>query len=73
MGTSLCARWATFLFTGAEMQTSFSQMLDMCYQLGIRCVSVYAFSIENFKRPEVEVHALMQLAESSLLELCSSE
>lgn len=30
--------------------------------LGIKEVSVYAFSIENFKRPQEEVDSLMELA-----------
>jgi ditrans,polycis-polyprenyl diphosphate synthase len=43
----------------------------VCLQLGVRSVTVYAFSIENFKRPKDEVDALMKLAEEKLLELCS--
>jgi ditrans,polycis-polyprenyl diphosphate synthase len=39
-------------------------------RLNIRCVSAYAFSIENFKRSEEEVATLMKLAEEKLLELC---
>lgn len=38
-------------------------------ELGIECVSVYAFSIDNFKRSPEEVATLMQLAETKLLEL----
>ena len=45
-------------------------MLEFCLKLNIRCVSAYAFSIENFKRPVEEVDALMKLAEEKLLELC---
>ena len=45
-------------------------MLEVCLTLNIRCVSAYAFSIENFKRPVEEVNALMELAEEKLLELC---
>jgi ditrans,polycis-polyprenyl diphosphate synthase len=45
-------------------------MLEICLKLGIRCVSAYAFSIENFKRAPEEVDALMSLAEEKLLELC---
>jgi len=45
-------------------------MLEICLKLNIRCVSAYAFSIENFKRPVEEVAALMKLAEEKLLELC---
>ncbi|KAJ3781490.1 putative undecaprenyl diphosphate synthase-domain-containing protein [Lentinula aff. detonsa] len=47
------------------------RVLEICLRLNIRCVSVYAFAIDNFKRPQQEVDALMQLAESKLLELCS--
>lgn len=46
-------------------------MLDVCLQMNIHCVSAYAFSIENFKRPPEEVDALMALAEEKLLELCN--
>ncbi|KAG8807588.1 cis-prenyltransferase [Serendipita sp. 399] len=38
-------------------------------RLGIPCVSVYAFSIENFKRPKSEVDTLMDLIKRSLLEI----
>ena len=45
-------------------------MLEICLLLNIRCVSAYAFAIDNFKRPKDEVDALMSLAEEKLLELC---
>ncbi|KJE93643.1 dehydrodolichyl diphosphate synthase [Capsaspora owczarzaki ATCC 30864] len=38
------------------------QTLDWCLELGVRIVTVYAFSIENFKRSSQEVTALMDLA-----------
>ena len=38
-------------------------------RLNIRCVSVYAFAIENFKRSPEEVDALMELAEDKLVEI----
>ena len=44
-------------------------MLEICIKMNVRCVSAYAFSIENFKRSPAEVDALMDLAESKLLEL----
>ncbi|KAI0362358.1 Di-trans-poly-cis-decaprenylcistransferase [Trametes cingulata] len=46
------------------------KMLEICIKLKVRCVSAYAFSIENFKRSPEEVTALMDLAEEKLLELC---
>ena len=45
------------------------ESLEWCLEIGIHCVSIYAFSIENFKRSEEEVVTLMQLAEAKLTEL----
>ncbi|KAL4248480.1 Alkyl transferase [Abortiporus biennis] len=45
-------------------------ILEICMRLGVRCVSVYAFALDNFKRSPDEVDALMNLAETKLLELC---
>ena len=36
--------------------------LQWCLDLGVECITVYAFSIENFKRSEDEVALLMRLA-----------
>eukprot|EP00730_Choanoeca_flexa_P019668 TRINITY_DN9613_c0_g4_i2.p1 TRINITY_DN9613_c0_g4~~TRINITY_DN9613_c0_g4_i2.p1 ORF type:complete len:359 (+),score=53.71 TRINITY_DN9613_c0_g4_i2:184-1260(+) len=38
------------------------QTLEWCLNLGVTAVTVYAFSIENFKRSPEEVNGLMQLA-----------
>lgn len=43
--------------------------LEWCLEIGITCVSAYAFSIDNFKRPSDEVDMLMRLAEEKLEEL----
>ncbi|KAK9462895.1 Decaprenyl diphosphate synthase-like protein [Lipomyces oligophaga] len=48
---------------------SLAHILEMCYQVGIKVVTVYAFSIENFKRPAVEVDAIMEIARTKLLQL----
>lgn len=45
------------------------QALEWCLELDIFCVSVYAFSIENFSRSPEEVELLMGLAETKLKEL----
>ena len=37
-------------------------VLEWCLALGVKIVTVYAFSIENFKRPLPEVEDLMTLA-----------
>mmetsp|Transcript_19527 Transcript_19527/g.49291 ORF Transcript_19527/g.49291 Transcript_19527/m.49291 type:complete len:329 (-) Transcript_19527:354-1340(-) len=43
--------------------------LQWCLDLGINYVTVYAFSIENFKRPESEVDDIMDLAADKLEEI----
>ncbi|ELU38481.1 dehydrodolichyl diphosphate synthetase [Rhizoctonia solani AG-1 IA] len=55
----------------SEGHTDGFGMLEICLRLGIKCVTVYAFSIENFKRPRGEVDTLMTLAKNKLDELCS--
>lgn len=37
------------------------QTLDWCLKLGVNTVTVYAFSLENFKRSKAEVDGLMDL------------
>ena len=45
------------------------QVLRWCCELGVHGVTVYAFSIDNFKRSQSEVDALMALAEEGLREM----
>jgi ditrans,polycis-polyprenyl diphosphate synthase len=47
---------------------SLHRTLEWCLDIGIKVVTVYAFSIENFKRSEEEVNALMNLFEEKLEE-----
>ncbi|KAL5104824.1 Dehydrodolichyl diphosphate synthase complex subunit DHDDS [Taenia crassiceps] len=49
------------------------KVLRWCYDFGIKEVSVYAFSIENFKRTEGEVSFLMDLALEKLNELVQNK
>jgi tritrans,polycis-undecaprenyl-diphosphate synthase [geranylgeranyl-diphosphate specific] len=42
------------------------EVLDWCFDLGIRVLTVYAFSTENFKRSEKEVKTLMSLLKEEL-------
>ena len=44
-------------------------VLDWCLTLGVRSLTVYAFSTENFKREESEVTFLLELIEQSLTEM----
>ncbi len=39
----------------------FRNIVEYCADIGINCVTVYAFSTENWRRPEKEVSALMEL------------
>ncbi|KAK7694043.1 hypothetical protein QCA50_003619 [Cerrena zonata] len=54
----------------AEGYVALRRVLEICMQLNIRCVSVYGFSIENFKRSPQEVEDLLSLVEEKLLEIC---
>jgi len=45
--------------------------LDWCLALGVSTVSVFAFSVDNFRRPAAEVSALMDLAAERLGRLAS--
>jgi len=47
-----------------------AKVLEVCYKSGVKVVTVYAFSIENFKRPLLEVNALMEIAKIKLMQLC---
>jgi ditrans,polycis-polyprenyl diphosphate synthase len=46
------------------------QILEVCYKAGVTHVTIYAFSIENFKRSKYEVDALMDMAKVKLAQLC---
>ncbi|KAK3387609.1 Decaprenyl diphosphate synthase-like protein [Podospora didyma] len=46
-----------------------ARVLEICYKCGVKVVTVYAFSIENFNRPKYEVDGLMQLAKLKLEQL----
>lgn len=46
-----------------------AQILEVCYKSGVTHVTIYAFSIENFKRSKYEVDALMEMAKIKLKQL----
>ncbi|PVH99012.1 undecaprenyl diphosphate synthase family protein-like protein [Periconia macrospinosa] len=46
-----------------------ARILEVCYKAGVKVVTIYAFSIENFKRSKHEVDALMAMAKLKLLQL----
>ena len=48
---------------------SMASVLELLYESGVACATVYAFSIENFKRLRLEVDWLMDLAKAKLLQM----
>ena len=55
---------------GAEKVREF---LRWCLDLGIRTITLYVFSTENFQRPRKEVEEIMRLAEEYLREVIEDE
>ena len=45
---------------------SVKAIIDTCVRLGIKAVTLYAFSTENWKRPKSEVSALMSMLKKVL-------
>ena len=48
------------------------EVLEWSLALGVECLSVYAFSTDNFKRSKTEVDVLFELAERRLDEMATS-
>ncbi|RDY07354.1 Dehydrodolichyl diphosphate synthase 6, partial [Mucuna pruriens] len=53
--------------------TALTSILRYCYELGVKYVTVYAFSIDNFKRKPEEVQSLMELMREKIEELLQQE
>ena len=56
----------------AGAQTT-EQVLDWCEELGIEELTLYAFSTENFNRPEHELEPLFDLIENKLYDFADAE
>lgn len=52
-----------------EVLTKNTQILEVCYKSGVKVITVYAFSIENFKRSKKEVDALMEICKVKLVQI----
>lgn len=50
-----------------EGAKTFRKITRYCSDIGIKYLTVYAFSTENWKRPEDEVSALMKLLSLTLM------
>jgi len=53
--------------------STLEQAVAWCGELGVHAITVYAFSIENFKRSAEEVDALMSLCSEKLREMCAED
>ncbi|KAL6897985.1 hypothetical protein ACP4OV_006581 [Aristida adscensionis] len=67
-------RYAKFrsIKEGAGHRVGFSTLMGSllhCYEMGVKYITVYAFSIDNFKRDPSEVQSLMELMEEKINEL----
>lgn len=49
------------------------KLLDWCLELGIRTVTLYVFSTENFERPRQEVDEIMKVCEQKLRKTLQDE
>lgn len=49
------------------------EVLDWCLHLGVEILTAYAFSTENFSRPEDEVVYIMDLLQNTLVRLADDE
>ncbi|CAG99812.1 ditrans,polycis-polyprenyl diphosphate synthase [Kluyveromyces lactis] len=48
---------------------SMCRILELCYESGMKVATVFAFSIENFKRSTFEVNWLMELAKDKIKQI----
>jgi tritrans,polycis-undecaprenyl-diphosphate synthase [geranylgeranyl-diphosphate specific] len=55
---------------GAE---TVERLLDWCEKLGVKFVTLYTFSTENFRRKPEEVEAIMQIADEKFRKLLTDE
>ena len=55
----------------SEGAKTFRKITRYCSEVGIKYLTVYAFSTENWKRPQDEVNSLMKLFKSYLEEALS--
>ena len=64
-------RWATSRGFSREVghtegAKAFERVVKYCGDIGVKCVTVYAFSTENWSRPQKEVERIMSLLERYL-------
>ena len=50
-----------------------NRLLDWCMDLNVKSITIYAFSTENFQRPQKEVDEVMKIAEEKMREILTDE
>ncbi|MEM2716527.1 MAG: polyprenyl diphosphate synthase [Archaeoglobaceae archaeon] len=61
-------------FMGHEFGTKKAEeVLDWCWELGVKMLTLYAFSTENFKRSEIEKRNIFQIFERELKRLLNDK
>jgi tritrans,polycis-undecaprenyl-diphosphate synthase [geranylgeranyl-diphosphate specific] len=71
-------RWASEqalnLFSGHEKGADkVEQLIDWCLQLGVKSITLYMFSTENFQRSKSEVEEIMRIAEERFQRILADE
>ncbi len=56
-------------FGHREGAAVFKKTINWCRELGVKCATFYAFSTENWSRPEDEVRGIMELLRSYIKDL----
>ncbi|HVP92960.1 MAG TPA: polyprenyl diphosphate synthase [Acidobacteriota bacterium] len=49
------------------------QLLDWCLKLGVKSITVYAFSTENFRRTKSEIEEIMRISEEEFRKILTDE
>jgi len=57
----------------AAGRDTLEKLLDWCLEVGIRVLTVYALSTENFNRPSEEIDGLMELFDKALRDIAVDE
>ncbi len=50
-----------------------SQLLDWCLDMGVKCVTLYSFSTENFNRSAIEIEEIFRIVEEKLRQIFTDE
>jgi undecaprenyl diphosphate synthase len=57
----------------ARGKEKLEEVIDWCHSIGVKILTVYAFSTENFSRPEEEVKYIMEMLETTFFAFAEDE